>query len=142
VGANIVGKYEMMTAPNLDNYGTRYWLGYLELRTDGTYEYADSNVNLAHRQRQQDNFFINNPKGTYTIAYRIGLTETALLEGLENNTYVATLEFRAESKHRKANSAESLLVWVNTETRVLFLSATVSKIEMYRLEKSWDNFWY
>ena len=141
LGANIVGNYEMTTVPDLDNYGNSYWLGNLELRTDGTYEYTDSNVNLEHRQHQQDNFFIKNPKGTYAIAYLAGLTGMTLLEDLESNTYVATLEFRAERKQGEANSGESFLVWIDTETRVLYLSATVSKIETYRLEKSWDNFW-
>ncbi len=137
-GPSIVGSYEMTSPP--DNSGTRYWLGDLGLRADGTYEFIDSNTSRNERQKQEDNFFINNPKGTYAVGFYKGVTVTTLLEKLADNIAIAELKFTARDEFSNTLYSESFSIYIDAGRRVLNFKTAADKNGIYQLEKSWTNY--
>ena len=138
-GENIFGRYEMFTAPFLYGNDARYWMGNLLLRADGTYEFIDSGTNLDKRDYQENNFFVNNPCGRFEIDYPLGITETTLLESLEDHMLIADLEFFEKNEFTGSAFTEQFHVII--EGKTLHLNSIDYDAQTYYLYKAWQNFW-
>ena len=133
LGANLIGGWEMTTLPG--EFGNCFWIGGVTLHKDGTYNYADSGANPRERQMQKSNFFIQHPKGTFTIEYPKGMDAKTLQETIpKGDTPVATLTFHADGPKEKANA--KFTVRSSPSDRDLDLGADGIP---FCLKKGWGN---
>ncbi len=96
VEENIIGTYRMTSLKNRVK-PAQYWYGYLELEEDGKYFFKDE-IWEKEQIKQRNNFFHNNPKGTYTIEYLNNIKADSLLEEMEEGTMLARIKFVSGNK--------------------------------------------
>lgn len=131
---SLLGSYEMTTRPDMENQGTVYWLGILDLREDGTYLFQDSGANLDHREDQENNFFLVNPAGKFEVVYATGLAADTLLESIATERAVAEVSFSSGSE----GPIEFYLV-SDPEGRTLQLASSYKMPS--ELDGSWKHWW-
>jgi hypothetical protein len=91
---SLPGRYEMAAPPDARRGLAAYYLGNLEVKTDGTYLYTHAQFRDP-RPDQANNFFMLHPSGEYRLAYQNGYGPQTLLESIPGNPRVAKLTFRA-----------------------------------------------
>jgi hypothetical protein len=131
----LFGRYEMTTAPDPNNHGTRYWLGNLTLSAKGRYHYEDSGQNLSQRAGQKDNFFLRHSKGSAQIEYAAGLTPRKLLEDVPDGSRVATVTFLAEDGRKSA------VFGIITRRGPMDLEFEGPGPLPFRMHTGWKNYW-
>lgn len=134
---NILGEYDVYTGADY-RYAGIYLIGSLNLDSDGTYEFVEHDVTIVPLElmdKQKDNFFMNNPNGSYTLDYQDGFTGDTLLEEVEDHSTLVQVDFVAND----SQETEVFLIRVNKVQRNLYFHSTVSEIELFRVEKRWNN---
>ena len=131
VGEIIVGSYEMYALSEQDVNKTTYLIGGIELETNSRFTFYShlSNKNLS---KLKDNFFFNNPDGTYIIDYQNGIKADDLLENMADGIKIARVSFFSKSKK------EAFDVYLNKRT--LVLKPTDGKLRTYTMYKYWQNY--
>jgi hypothetical protein len=132
---NLLGSYEMTTKPDENNRGTRYWIGNLDLRKDGTYAFRDSQSNLDRRDEQNHNFFMNHPRGHYEIVYSPGLGPDTLLETLETRATLAKVTCAADG------SVADRQYFILSDPHMRRLSFSAAGEIEFEMDKGWTNYW-
>ena len=101
VGSNN-GTHEIYTLPDDKNYGTRSWLGVINLRGDGEFSFEynsslDSNLQLNGdpylQPFQRNAFFLKHSKGQWKINYEEGFNADTILESIGYGVKVASITF-------------------------------------------------
>ncbi|MEW6252995.1 MAG: hypothetical protein AB1716_20345 [Planctomycetota bacterium] len=130
---NVIGGFEMTTAPDQANRGTRYWLGNLELYSDGRYAFKESGANPKQRAAQKENFFLDHPAGTFEVAYLWGLGPNTMLEVIARRTTVAALAFKSQD----GEAQQEFLIGTDPDARRLFFAGP--HVRGFVMDKGWES---
>jgi hypothetical protein len=133
---SLFGSYEMVTRPDARHEHTRYWLGDVDLRANGTYVYRDSQQFPEQRADQGNNFFMRHPSGTYQLDYLYSYGPKTLLESIRGHKRVARLTFCGSNGVEKpyfiARKADLFF------DKLVFESDESMEFEM---DMCWDTHW-
>jgi hypothetical protein len=137
-GDNIVSEFEMSTLPDPKNHGSRSWLGDLTLRANRKYEYTRPEYDSV-----PNNFFSDNPRGTYTATYSTGVSSITLLENIPDNSPFATIHFSGEMTPGTAGPVTStdLQLCSSSQNHWLHFIPSGNIPLSYTLECAWHNCW-
>ncbi len=133
---NITGNYEMRSLPDLEHYGNRNWIGNLYLNSDKTYKFKVKGKKKSDEKIKQlkNNFFINNPNGTYEIEYK--LSKESLLENIENDTILTLLKFKSNN----LKQSKSFLLKNIKSDRMIYFHPIKNESKLFELEKGWNDY--
>ena len=120
-------------------------IGYLTL-SSGQYSF-ESNTHSAQNVKSAESrfFFISHLKGTYYTEYYGSIKANSVLENLDDNEILAKILFTEASTKTQSRSLpndivnRTFLIRNNQQDASLYFHSTVSELELWRIEKSWEN---
>ena len=139
VGESIQGTYAVYFGQDLTP------IGYLTL-SSGQYSFA-SNTHSAQNVKSTESrfFFISQLKGTYYTEYVGSIKANSVLENLDDNDTLAKILFNEASTETQSRGLpndivnRTFLIRNNQQGASLYFHSTVSELEFWRIEKSWNN---
>ena len=82
-------------------------------------------------------YFIRHPNGIYALDYHWSLDQDAILEDLEDLEVLVSIYFGEEMEER--GFSVGFLIRNNKEGKVLFFHSHVNELEIWDINKSWDE---
>ena len=136
ISENIIQTYSMCTLPLPAYNNNSFWIGSLDVLDNGTYLFRDAwqNKDAKIREGQENNYFMKNPVGKYTVEYLSGLRGDDLLENLKSSKVVAKLIFISSATESK----EAYFLYVDIRGRDLRLKADQGNA-IFKLNGAWQN---
>ncbi len=132
IDQNVIDSYEMTTPPTR---GTRYWMGNLELRKDGSYQFTDSHQNLDERKSSGPCFFVTHPTGRYELRISQNLEGSPLLENVPAGSEVCKLKFTP------SDGGKSMTYTVTSDPVTRRLAFGGPNAVAFRMDRGWSNVW-
>jgi hypothetical protein len=134
-GTNIWQSYEMFTLPDASNHGNQFWLGNLDLSSDETYRFSDSDQFPDQRSNQAENFFMRRPRGKVHVQYEMPTSPDTPLESLEEGVVVARVIFTSSEDNETATFS---IASSEQDRRLVFRADTPLSFSM---APGWQSYW-